>query len=1601
MATAYPMDTPSRVLRRVQQMEDVELPSLPSIEHGLDDGMTSEEEEDESDKSTEMQSPALKKSSNESDMATPHPLRQSYIPRLAKSSPADTTPTDVSSSGSPFPPQRQNSATPSPYAVSAPGTSTPVTLQSRPSRPNLAQAAQGSNEMERTQSARSLKSSTGTTRDKWHTPGEMSRSFSGEQISPESSFEGTEMEDEKSVPLNDTSVMSRDSEFHRPLTETPYTRRLSNGHVLHQRPGKRVSNMPRPTISGQNPGALSPISSSAGTASTPQSNQTALHIPAARIPSLTHSDHSATDVSEPTGTPEGPSREITVMSTPRLARDASQNYDDSIESGGSATELHDSELPSLPSLPAPEDMSQSVAPTPSKSVISDIMSTPGMGRLQSPRHMSPFSKQHTPYAAPLTDVTMSNKQSPASLPYTPGSVGSRGSKGSDFSTPRALLDDAERRKNHVIAVLSSTEMPSRRLAVRGTPHPLRRVSNASPASFADGSPAMPGQPSSFRATSQEPHSGDFNRTQANESFVSVASSADLTTDHRASRTNGPLVRANTSFPTILLPTGRNASSGSLRNLSESRADGVKIHRHLNAMNKQLLETNAGLAREAEAWRDEVDRLIGILRDAGIDFEEVDVLANLSAQMDQANHSRQDMLSERFRDRRDNSDINGSLELPRDGSSLQAQHEDVPPMSDLLATRMSLVDEKRSNDETFPAGALLEGLSDADFDFVVTEVVERLDLLEDHLIQKTGQIKDLQRELDVAHGFGSSEGNTTAVNQKVDELSQKLEEANQERAELQASYARKTEEHAKKFGEICSGFEEQVSGLEKELSAAKLEADRLRSEASKLEKLQSRASQGEREAELKKQLGEINVELRLATEASQARAAEVEDLKQTSLVASKERAELDHRMESIQKELAETLAQLRSAEQELGKARAEALSEQAQPSPASEGEGDPEKTRDLESINAQLEEELEQQDKEIQNLNDKLATLQADLDAMSDAKENAENLQNDVEHLNRMLDEAEENLAEKEAELESLRGKTSLSQSLNSVGPQQSDKIAEMEQQLEDAFKEIGRLKHELGSASHRKAVLDMKDMRIQSLEKEKALLQGRLASARDTSVGLKAAGSPFKATPLARKSFSTKALTPGPMMEMSWLQTTIGDANESVLLAQMEYLQKELDVANGHLDANFSRLEAAGLNGLNLAERLASAQDRIAELEAELRAMRVKSKTSDAEHMLDKDEKAIMEARLKAALKSVNEQLAAAKADYDAEQERLHNDNARLRDFITEVRAKSDAKYDRVLADMERLQSDTEATITRLTLEKAKVEGDLESVQRELRLSASKIQRLEREMQQRLEARDGHDAADSIQIQELEKKLRELRVKVRSLELSLDDRTEALRTAEERIASMRREKQSTADELALFENDLRAQRIENERFGVELRRLQAAQKQSDPNVEAELAACQRDLDTARRGRDHCEQLLKEARQDCSDLELWKTSHQCNSGLEIALADQRTRFKAQHKELAAQVKYLKAKFTREATFRNALSLQKRYLLLLVGGYSLNEQAILKQIASMGYPIPDMPRPRRTLKAVGIAVLGAIRARNSAQDWRRERKLKDEAVNSYHERKLELL
>lgn len=227
MAAAYPLDTPSRVLKRVQQMEDMELPSLPSFHHDdLDyDSMSaaetsieygqdtrSEHQSEQEDQQVRLAVILFDRADIMQDMTTPHPLRQAVVPSTITTAKSNRSPADSFStaSGSPFPPLIDGcrEETPSPYEPTTALTSTPLSRPSRSQSRSLLDST-ASNTITTTQMTRhertssgteSIASSTATKRDRWQMPGEMSRSFSGDEIPPSDGLGS-----ERSVPLNDTS----------------------------------------------------------------------------------------------------------------------------------------------------------------------------------------------------------------------------------------------------------------------------------------------------------------------------------------------------------------------------------------------------------------------------------------------------------------------------------------------------------------------------------------------------------------------------------------------------------------------------------------------------------------------------------------------------------------------------------------------------------------------------------------------------------------------------------------------------------------------------------------------------------------------------------------------------------------------------------------------------------------------------------------------------------------------------------------------------------------------------------------------------------------------------------------------------------------------------------------------------------------------------------------------------------------------------------------------------------------------------------------------------------------------------------------------------
>lgn len=1083
------------------------------------------------------------------------------------------------SSSSPYPPVRSptEQGTPSPYLLGKAPTSTPQSQATSRSKRyasenetrSTVRYAGGRFERGRSVTDSAVGESTTRTAKRWATPGEMSASFSGEEI-PVDGEQSVNFGSDLSLPVpgnQRSGVLSEVSQVGQSIISgsvtrtntqqssmniapTPITKRLSTSrNVVLQRPGRRSQSlakqaMPMPSTPG---GIPSPIAESdcVPSPAMPEGQPAQDRVPSMSRSQMTHSSGGArTPESQPPAmrstTPESPSRDM--LPEPSLEDAPSQMREEQtasfIDSAQHSNSQAEHEAPSVSYAPAESPGRSLDPPSPVQSFhtpsgISEF-STPGVARgsgtpMQENLMVSnPFNRmrESTPVTA-LHDISQ-NRQSFAYTPFTPSPLGIM-SKDSDFSTPRAPLDDAERRKSHVLAVLSSTGLPSRTTRpLRGTPHPTRR-GLAAPGS--ESIAEEEGTPTSFRQTSAELGS-QFQLTvasfQGDGSFVSVASSADLTSDKRASR--HPVARGNTSFPTILLPTSGGGSSSAMGSLhgSEGRADGVKIHKHLNAMNKQLLETNGELAREAEAWRAEVDRLRGMLVDAGVEVEDMDIVARL------ADMSRSPGASSR----------SGSLGPP-------------PSLGDLsrhsFSARQALGERRRSGSSTASASRLerLDEVGQDEQIAIMQEMVDKLEMLEQGLDEKDQLIADLEARLE-------SEPASVELREEVDRLRVALEQGEKARNDLHAEFAHKTEQHAKQFGEICSGFETQVKALETDLANSKAELDRLREEKGRLEGVALAESQSEKEAQLRKQVAQLEEELSLLRQDARQAEQELDALRQTSQQEKEDLARSAKDASDKAAQLQTQLEELQDRFEELTKASDElhVQLDDAQEARRSAEEEQAILQREVEEfsrVKTFLEEELVETREKVEVLTTRLE----ELDARGNETTEADDLRRDIEDL-------EGKLAEQDAELEVLRGKLAVAD-MSFLAPRtpgqatttrdavsassaadQTSFVAALEDRLDDAYREIGRLKHELASTPRHQSTLEARDAKIKALEAEKASLKARLNSLKQSqsrsqsflggnSTVLQAAASPFgRPTPLAHGAIAALKTpkTPGPLKDV-------------------------------------------------------------------------------------------------------------------------------------------------------------------------------------------------------------------------------------------------------------------------------------------------------------------------------------------------------------------------------------------------------------------------------------------------------------------------------------
>ncbi|KAF9269220.1 hypothetical protein L218DRAFT_1072847 [Marasmius fiardii PR-910] len=1215
---------------------------------------------------------------------------------------------------------------------------------------------------------------------------------------------------------------------------------------------------------------------------------------------------------------------------------------------------------------------------------------------------------------------------------------------------------------------------------------------------------VPGEiPSPFNKSS--PYLPPSNDT----SFVSTASSHDLTAHPRA----------NTSFDPALGFGGRTGTTAH----GVGRFNANKLNNYLHGLNRRLQEENEKLVERLRRAEEQVKGNVPFSTSS-------DVSASFTG------------LQREREGRRSSYGVKRRLSA---GSALDDVKEE---------------EENGSRDYTTWAEekAELEAIIDAFKAEIDARALEKGVLERAVEVERAGfaaEKEEMERMIEEARKEGEllveeREGLT----KQNEEMARVLEEEVHERA-------RDRERWKERMGEVERGVESIVHDLEKKLEESESRARKAQTEMEKrvadaiaerdeaLERERKAAEALDAGAELGGELREANERLsRLMGQLRRAngRVEEVESL----LSESDERIEkMEQKVTSLGALKEEAVAQRKRAEARLDEVVREVEAKKIE-------------VRHLEDLNMKMEEELkgtkafakeieesaaiavdqiQVKERELREATEEIQRMglaRRDVeDQLEDAQKDKEATKELARQLEEALEAAERKMETDEEELVKLRGRiTTLEQdkerqkelssrSLDlsrSPLPDVKEAAAEieaLEEELNDANKEIARLKTVLNQSPARKAMDKAKDVRIEMLEKENEGLVERIKAMRITMSDF-TMNTPGKLanhsniSPIHRQVLAMTLKTPktpgGPLRDMSWLNNTFaGDSSVAPLVAELSRLQRQLDRANESIDDKLDKLEDAGLGVVELTEKLENARSRIRDLEDELSRLkrteerriqslqrarckkcmtkvdlgslsRLSRHEDDSFFNSSKDDlpsepptpPTRTSEALKANLRSVNDQLAQLKKQWDEEKRQLQGEKHVLQDAANRLNVQIQEAREEVNRASERLKVDShlrhdlqseldkaKKTVSsleeNLKIERARIRGmtaeqnriekekeevlvqlkrtedDMEDVKQhmlayrmenremenELRVNANAEQRarlLESKVKENSETMEQLREERALLVaehKELQKKftkiseqaqrLREQEASTKrthenrrqqldlhmgeidELRKALSDRAEELHRAETEKERLAAEGNGVAQTVVALESDLRRVKKDAEAFGRDLKLLRAEKEKLEIKHKGETSKAERvqkQLQTQLKllGEQLDEQKNK-AVQARSELD----NHIC-----VVDDNQLANLKLQHnkecKGLIVQIRYLKAKFTRESMLRFDLAYQKHYLLVLLARFEKSEQTIFAAIAKIGFPVLPAPEPkkRRKLKSVVLTVVFLNRLGSLSEDWRKQ-------------------
>ncbi|KAF7370481.1 PACT-coil-coil domain-containing protein [Mycena sanguinolenta] len=347
-------------------------------------------------------------------------------------------------------------------------------------------------------------------------------------------------------------------------------------------------------------------------------------------------------------------------------------------------------------------------------------------------------------------------------------------------------------------------------------------------------------------------------------------------------------------------------------------------------------------------------------------------------------------------------------------------------------------------------------------------------------------------------------------------------------------------------------------------------------------------------------------------------------------------------------------------------------------------------------------------------------------------------------------------------------------------------------------------------------------------------------------------------------------------------------------------------------------------------------------------------------------------------------QLQRTETDMEDVKNQLQRFKAENHELENELRVNANAEQKARLLE-ERVQENVE-TVEQLRQERSLLAQDHKDLQRRFSEISEHANRLRAEYHASQVSHDNRRHELDLQLGEID-----------DLRRALDDQADRLHRTEAEKNRIAAEKSDVSRTVAALEADLRRVRRDAEAFGRDLKLLRSEKERLEAKQREEAQMVDRTRKQSQTQIRLLTEQLEAQRAKTSRAKEELQSHVC------AMDDrQLSALKLQHnkecKGLMVQIRYLKAKFTRESTLRNDLCYQKEYLLVLLSKFEKSERNIITSIARIGFPTPAATTPAKKpkkLKAWALTVMFLSRVRRASDAWREQSASKQAVVAALEE------